>query len=142
MMLVDNLIHADLHPGNILVQLDVPKGLLGLAYDALASIAGSAFLPLAPAVRKHLRRVQASWLQPRLVLLDVGMATELSPEDQTNMLGLFKCFAALDGRGAGTWILRFSGDQQTCEKPEAFLSDLEATFDELRKTQVGVCLAI
>ncbi len=32
MMLVDNLIHSDLHPGNILVRLDPPGGLLGLVY--------------------------------------------------------------------------------------------------------------
>lgn len=32
MMLVDNLIHSDLHPGNILVRLDPPNGLLGLVY--------------------------------------------------------------------------------------------------------------
>lgn len=35
MMLVDNLIHSDLHPGNILVRLNPPSGLLGVAYRVL-----------------------------------------------------------------------------------------------------------
>ena len=35
MMLVDNLIHSDLHPGNILVRLNPPKGFLGLVYRLL-----------------------------------------------------------------------------------------------------------
>lgn len=36
MMLVDNLIHADLHPGNILVQLRTPGGAAGKAAATLA----------------------------------------------------------------------------------------------------------
>ena len=37
-MLVDNLIHSDLHPGNILVRLNPPGGLLGVCYSALDKI--------------------------------------------------------------------------------------------------------
>ena len=139
MMLVDNLIHSDLHPGNILVRLEVPRGLLGLAYKGVNALTGSASFPLTPALRAKLHALQAAWLQPRLILLDVGMATELSSEDQSNMLGLFKSFAALDGREAGSWILKFCGGEQGCSGPceEEFLSELERTFDELRKTQTA-----
>ncbi len=35
MMLVDNLIHSDLHPGNIYVRLEPPAWLLGAAYRTL-----------------------------------------------------------------------------------------------------------
>jgi aarF domain-containing kinase len=38
MMLLDNLIHSDLHPGNILVRLTPPRGLLGAVYTALDKI--------------------------------------------------------------------------------------------------------
>ncbi|WIA28428.1 hypothetical protein OEZ86_010973 [Tetradesmus obliquus] len=89
MMLVDNLIHSDLHPGNIL---------------------------------------------PHIVLLDVGMATELSLEDQKNMVGLFRSFAALDGANVARWTLRFSGAEQACEDPKAFVEDMQATFETLKKT--------
>ena len=44
-----------------------------------------------------------------MVLLDVGMATELSDEDQHNMIGLFRSFAKMDGKACGDWTLRFSG---------------------------------
>jgi predicted unusual protein kinase regulating ubiquinone biosynthesis (AarF/ABC1/UbiB family) len=38
MMLMDNLIHSDLHPGNILVRLTPPGGPLGVLYNCLDSI--------------------------------------------------------------------------------------------------------
>jgi predicted unusual protein kinase regulating ubiquinone biosynthesis (AarF/ABC1/UbiB family) len=169
MMLVDNLIHSDLHPGNILVRLEPPQGLLGLAYKTLRSLAnpdGPVMKALGSAVdsfskqqqqqqqqsdssnsssvsqaaadaltvassgaaadntsssscssgrqwdvrglcaaaaaaardpaaalvqlQSALAGVAAGWLQPHIVLLDVGMATELSLEDQKNMVGLFR----------------------------------------------------
>jgi predicted unusual protein kinase regulating ubiquinone biosynthesis (AarF/ABC1/UbiB family) len=176
MMLVDNLIHSDLHPGNILVRLEPPQGLLGLAYKTLRSLAnpdGPVMKALGSAVdsfskqqqqqpdssstssssfsqaaadaltvassgaaadnttscsssssrqwdvrslcaaaaaaardpaaalvqlQSALAGVAAGWLQPHIVLLDVGMATELSLEDQKNMVGLFRWVVSLWAR--------------------------------------------
>ncbi|GFR39830.1 hypothetical protein Agub_g324 [Astrephomene gubernaculifera] len=135
MMLVDNLIHSDLHPGNILVRLDPPAGLLGLIYSGLDRLRS---LPsVAAATRARIELLQQRWLQPSLVLLDVGMATELSPTDQTNMVGLFRSFAAMDGRACGDWTLRFSGASQSCPDPEAFRAAMQATFDELHKMDLA-----
>jgi aarF domain-containing kinase len=53
--------------------------------------------------------LQQRWLEPQMVLLDVGMATELTEEDQRNMIGLFRSFAAMDGKACGEWTLKFSG---------------------------------
>ena len=41
-----------------------------------------------------------------------GMATHLSPEDQTHMLALFQAFARLDGRSVAEAILAFSQKTQ------------------------------
>ena len=147
MMLVDNLIHSDLHPGNILVRLNPPKGLLGLVYHALGAAqdkvrggdgrwrgqgaqAGVCPVNARPALLRihaslksppctyaqvsgptqlQLAALQRRWLQPQIVLLDVGMATEMTGEDQVNMIGLFRSFAKMDGRTCGNWVLQFSG---------------------------------
>lgn len=59
--------------------------------------------------RARIDNLQQRWLQPQIVLLDVGMATEMSDVDQRNMIGLFQSFAAMDGHGVGKWTLAFSG---------------------------------
>lgn len=70
MLLKDNFIHADLHPGNILVRLEEPAP-AGTLRGALARA-----LRLAP--------------HPRLVLLDVGMIARLTSEDQSHLVDFFK----------------------------------------------------
>lgn len=88
-----------------------PKlSLLGLAYRGLDVV--NQVLRLPPAPRARLEELRRRWLQPSLVLLDVGMATELSSVDQENMVGLFRSFAAMDGRACAQWTLRFSGARQ------------------------------
>jgi|APGre2960657444_1045066.scaffolds.fasta_scaffold00977_7 aarF domain-containing kinase len=64
MMLSDNLVHADLHPGNILVRLDAAPG----------SLLGRLLRPR-PA--------------PHIVLLDCGMTASLSDRNKTNLLNFF-----------------------------------------------------
>ena len=61
-----------------------------------------------------------SWLQPHVVLLDVGMATELSADDRYNMFNLFKGFAEKDGKGMAKATLAFAGKKQRCTDPAAF----------------------
>lgn len=135
MMLMDNLIHSDLHPGNILVRLTPPLGLVGALYSCLDTIKASD--AVSNVVRARIDLLQQRWLQPQMVLLDVGMATELTDEDQTNMIGLFQSFAAMNGRACGEWTLRFSGATQQCPDPEGFKNAMEAAFDELRRLDEG-----
>ena len=74
--------------------------------------------------RDKVQALQRRWLQPQIVLLDVGMATEMSDEDQTNMIGLFRSFAKMDGRTCGGWVLKFSGGGTT-----QVLNDGERSID-------------
>lgn len=89
---VDNFIHADMHPGNILVREAQKK----------------------PS-RKHFFKSK-----PHVIFLDVGMTAELSKNDRTNLLEFFKAVACRDGRTAAECTLRLS-KRQNCPNPEAFI---------------------
>ncbi|KAH9538519.1 hypothetical protein CY35_15G010300 [Sphagnum magellanicum] len=100
MMLVDNFVHADLHPGNILVRME----------------------PGNPAPNKQMFRSH-----PHVVLLDVGMTAELSQRDRYTLLNFFKALAVRDGREAAKCTLRFS-QAQGCPNPAAFIDDVDQVF--------------
>ncbi|GAB4831086.1 hypothetical protein Ancab_005096 [Ancistrocladus abbreviatus] len=70
MLLVDNFIHADMHPGNILVRV---------------------------VQKKSTQKQAAKKSKPHLVLIDVGMTAELSKTDRVNLLEFFKAVARRDG---------------------------------------------
>ncbi|KAJ9709432.1 hypothetical protein PVL29_001081 [Vitis rotundifolia] len=99
MLLVDNFIHADMHPGNILVQVAQSES-----------------------SRKRLFKSK-----PHVIFLDVGMTAELSKSDHVNLLGFFKVVAQLDGRTAAECTLRLS-KQQNCPNPKAFIKEVEKSF--------------
>lgn len=90
---VDSFIHADMHPGSILVR--VAQG-------------------------KSSRKWLFFKSKPRVIFLDVGMTAELSKSDRVNLLDFFTAVARRDGRTAAECTLRLS-KQQNCPNPEAFI---------------------
>ena len=132
MMLADNWVHADLHPGNILVRIDQP------------------------AKQNLLRRLLRPKPVPHIVLLDCGMTASLSDRNKENLVNFFEvsahdCLGAScpsvadarpctqrvlllqqaitrgDGRGVAETALAFS-ERQTCPQPQEFVDDLVGLF--------------
>ncbi|XP_050214188.1 uncharacterized protein LOC126665423 [Mercurialis annua] len=99
MLLVDNFIHADMHPGNILVRTSQNKS-----------------------SRKGIFKSK-----PHVIFLDVGMTAELSKSDRVNLIDFFKAVARRDGRTAAQCTLRLS-KQQNCPNPKAFIEEVEEAF--------------
>lgn len=81
MLLVDNFIHADMHPGNILVRI------------------------------KRGKRKQEAKSKPHVIFIDVGMTAELSKTDQVTLLEFFKAVARRDGRRVAECTLQLSKQQ-------------------------------
>lgn len=100
MLLADNFIHADMHPGNILVRVAPSKS-----------------------SRKRLFKSK-----PHVIFLDVGMTAEPSSSDRENLLEFFKAVARRDGRTAAESTLKLS-KQQNCPNPEAFIKEVTESFD-------------
>ncbi|GJN26157.1 hypothetical protein PR202_gb14066 [Eleusine coracana subsp. coracana] len=99
MLLVDNFVHADMHPGNILVRVAQPN-------NSNNSLLKS---------------------RPHVVFLDVGMTAELSSNDRVNLLEFFKAVARRDGRTAAESTLKLS-KRQSCPNPKAFIEEVERSF--------------
>ncbi|XP_021861015.1 ABC1 family protein YPL109C, mitochondrial isoform X2 [Spinacia oleracea] len=99
MLLVDNFVHADMHPGNILVR-----------------------------VNERTPGKQIFESRPHVVFLDVGMTAELSKRDRVNILEFFKAVALRDGRTAAQCTLELS-KHQNCPNPGAFIKEVEKQFD-------------
>ncbi|KAI3708465.1 hypothetical protein L2E82_37635 [Cichorium intybus] len=104
MLLVDNFIHADMHPGNILVRVTQGK------------------TPDTGLFKS----------KPHVIFLDVGMTAELCKKDRLNLIEFFKAVALQDGRAAAQHTLKFS-KHQNCPNPTAFIKDVEKSFMSWRR---------
>jgi aarF domain-containing kinase len=96
MLLKDNFIHADMHPGNILVrEVERSSSWVNQAVAAVAEQLESRLGPWLGAVPRAVGSSSpaAGYLTratPQLVLLDTGMIAELSKADQSSVVNFFK----------------------------------------------------
>ncbi|KAI8467919.1 MAG: ABC1 family-domain-containing protein [Monoraphidium minutum] len=144
MLLKDNFIHADMHPGNILVRevarpppaLPLPPQLAWtgrLLQGALQRLgAAVAGLPLPAAAGSLLRN------EPQLVLLDTGMIAELSAVDQKNVVAFFRALTSRDGEKLAHAILDMS-ERHTCPDQARFVAALTDMFDRLDPETIRQC---
>ncbi|KAL3468763.1 hypothetical protein BJX99DRAFT_265838 [Aspergillus californicus] len=128
MLLIDNFVHADLHPGNIMVRFYQPSELdLSLHKRSRASdaptvtevdVAESVLTRIRPHVNdpqeweRALNQLNAEGYRPQLIFIDTGLVTQLSNSNRTNFLDLFRAVAEFDGHRAGELMV------SRCRQPE------------------------
>jgi hypothetical protein len=89
MLLKDNFIHADLHPGNILVREVGNSSGSSSSGSSSSSMATGRLAALAPLQQAWRRLASYVDFQPKLILLDTGMIAELSGPDQRSLVKFF-----------------------------------------------------
>lgn len=159
MLLVDNLMHADLHPGNIMLDVQNEANEEGEVESAARSLTpvGGHSGPSNKAVSGSLSRGMVTSKRKKqshgkfrghFTLVDAGMVAQLDEEESVNFIGLFSSLGEGDGRAAAEAVLRFSspddGDvdedcgcdgrpfntQLSEEQREAFINDMDLLFQE------------
>lgn len=128
MLLIDNFIHADLHPGNIMVRFYQPSELdLSLHNKYRASeaptraetdVTESVLARLRPHIGNKkeweaaLAQLNHEGYRPQLIFIDTGLVTELNDKNRRNFLDLFRAIAEFEGYRAGQLMV------ERCRTPE------------------------
>ena len=134
MLLLDNFVHADLHPGNIMVRFYKPtQPDVRLPYvhkQDPSQPSSPSEVDETEAVLARLRphtKDQSKWdstlaqidsegFRPQLIFIDTGLVTELNSVNRANFLDLFRAVAEFDGYKAGHLMI------ERCRSPDAVVN--------------------
>lgn len=130
MMLRDNFVHSDLHPGNILVR-PVEAHRRPPWEDSVSSLSSSSVSTPPSQVYDNTRY--------ELIFLDVGLTTRLTPIDHLHFRQLFKAIVSGDGvRGAKLMMEHSPGHEElTKEQEDAFVKEMSILFQQITPKQLA-----
>ncbi|KAI9850776.1 MAG: hypothetical protein M1838_005109 [Thelocarpon superellum] len=126
MLLIDNFVHADLHPGNIMVRFYAPQRSPSFTRaaanpDGAKDVTEEVLSRLRPHRHKpqewmaQLAQIDKEGYRPQLIFIDTGLVTELNQTNRTNFLDLFRAIADFDGYRAGHLMV------ERCRQPDAVI---------------------
>lgn len=133
MLLLDNFVHSDLHPGNIMIKFTRPlatRDFVRHVFNALVSGHESGTVTQPPtesdaivsrlkqlsnspeAWRDELQHISKQEYIPEVVFIDAGLVTTLNSANRKNFLDLFRAVAEFDGYRTGQLMV------ERCHSPE------------------------
>ena len=141
MLLLDNFVHADLHPGNIMIKFSKPpttrlllQNIYNHCFQKEATPIISADYSESDTIVTHLRSLinkPEKWLQelyslhqdgyvPEVIFIDAGLVTTLNAQNRQNFLDLFRAVAEFDGYLTGQLMIARSRSPELAIDPETF----------------------
>jgi len=113
MLIWDNKIHADLHPGNVLIRLEEINWI--------------------QRAQRWIVLGDASALVPHVVFLDAGLAAHFNPHIHANVNGFFDAIVKYDGVRIGETVLGLAPAQPYCADPQQFIDEVAAKCAKQKK---------
>ncbi|CAK9441238.1 uncharacterized protein LODBEIA_P51070 [Lodderomyces beijingensis] len=143
MLILDNFVHADLHPGNMMVRFyknDIYPHKKEYKIVKTANIDDTnrvtqELLKLGNNPTKwceRLARLYEEGYHVEICFLDVGLITELNHQDRVNFIDLFKSLSEFDGYKAGELMVERSRTPETAINKEIFALKVEKLVDRMR----------
>uniref|UniRef100_A0A7R9W948 ABC1 atypical kinase-like domain-containing protein n=1 Tax=Pseudictyota dubia TaxID=2749911 RepID=A0A7R9W948_9STRA len=150
MLLIDNLMHADLHPGNLMLNVEEMLPEEDDDEDEESDY-GNKEETDAAAKKSKADADAARRYRGHITMVDAGMVAQLDESESVNFIGLLSSLGEGDGRTAAEAVLRFSSDENaaaaalddcgcddtpptggglTARQKEAFKRDMIKLFDE------------
>lgn len=138
MLILDNFIHSDLHPGNIFVRffkinnddeelILSPEDNKEVTLDMQTITTELLRIDRNNTKNKNYDKLLLSFsklydegYQPEVCYLDTGLVTELNERDRVNFLELFKALSMFDGFKAGELMVERSRDPESAIDREIF----------------------
>lgn len=151
MMIDHNFIHSDLHPGNILVDIDCEACHAELAQKKQEKKSHKRITRTADAVQvqnnsdynetnlqsNSVQKLQHNINAPiTLQVIDPGLVTELDPRNRANFLSLFGALVQGDGRLAAELILKYAR-KQSCTDPDGFMNEMDEIVSGIPVLDIG-----
>lgn len=131
MLLLDNFIHSDLHPGNIYIRFYKKDGPDLLRLDSSDPDVSSELDTVTDhlnllkddkeAWNNELQRLYTQGYKPQICFIDAGLVTELDNTNRRNFIELFKAIATFDGYHVGELMIERSRTPSTVINEDIFI---------------------
>ncbi|KAI8354039.1 hypothetical protein BD560DRAFT_407949 [Blakeslea trispora] len=146
MLIFYNFVHADLHPGNIMIEFYKPSAyhpmqqtwsnLLGRELRDEGETAVNRILAVKhdpEKIQKELESLQEEGYSPRLVFIDTGLVNELNVVNRRNFLDLFQAIAQFDGYRTGELMVERCRTPEKVIQPDVFALRMQKLIQGLKQ---------
>lgn len=138
MLILDDFIFADLHPGNVMIRfmklnkqetkvVSSEKEMFQIVHKlrAMSRDNDPEFIP-------EMKRVFEEY-EPQVCLIDAGLVTELNDRNRVNFIALFNALAKFDGYRAGELMIERSRTPETAIDKDLFALKVEKLVNKVKK---------
>lgn len=139
MLILDNFIHSDLHPGNIFVRFYNNSNPQQLPEDDQAVLKDMSLITNDLLEKSHddclqvFSRLYEKGYKPEVCYLDTGLVTELNDRDRINFLELFGALTMFDGYKAGELMVERSRSPETVTDKDIFALKVQRIVDTVKQ---------
>lgn len=137
MLILDDFVHSDLHPGNVMIkflkraQFQSSKQIADEDNNMIITKLKETYTQDKDQFVKLLKDTLSNYT-PQICFIDVGLVTELNDLDRVNFIDLFKALVKFDGYKAGELMIERSRSPETAINNEQFANKVEKLVSTIK----------